>query len=56
MFLPLLAGLNTLSLVWAFIQISSEMAEGDTRSVVEVMRGFSGLGSIDVEALSTSLW
>ena len=30
--LPLLAGIGTLSLVWAFIRISSEMVEGDTRS------------------------
>lgn len=29
--LPLLAGIGTLSLVWAFIRISSEMVEGDTR-------------------------
>jgi undecaprenyl-diphosphatase len=36
---PLLAGLVTALLIWAFIQISSEMVEGDTRAFdVAIMR------------------
>jgi undecaprenyl-diphosphatase len=32
LFLPLLAGLGVVLLAWAFIQLSSEMVEGDTRA------------------------
>jgi len=46
LFLPLLAGLGVALLAWAFIQLSSEMVEGDTRAFdMQLLRAAQSLRS-----------